>query len=98
MRHNEKAQAQFEFDILRWAVSVALMVINIIVHSVGKAADWIDINIMGIIVGLEILAWIYTRVVFRSRFQYPISLDLMQERWGVWVMIVVRGSFLKREI
>ena len=90
MFHNKLAQNQFLFDIIRWSITIALMVISLILHGLHLNSDVTDIALLGIAVFQEVLLWVISRVFFRRLVKYPIDLELLQSRWGVWVMIVVR--------
>jgi hypothetical protein len=67
------------------------MIAILVLHGVGIASDELDVGVLGAAVVIEVSGWILSRTFFRSWYQYPIDLDLMQVRWGVWVMIVVRS-------
>ena len=71
-----------------------LIIINVGLDAAGHGSDLQDELFMGVIVLVETIGWIFVRSVHRAQFRYPVDLDLMQSRWGIWVMIVVsRWSF-----
>ncbi len=94
IRHNPLAQQQFVFDLARWSLSSVLMVATILCHLLDVGSDILDISILFVAMVQELVTWIASRTLFRHRFTYPIDLDLMQSRWGVWVMIVVSNVSL----
>ena len=51
--------------------------------------EWVGLVILAFAVLQELGLWIFSRMALRHRFFYPIDLELMQDRWGIWVMIVV---------
>jgi hypothetical protein len=66
------------------------MTASIVLNVFHYSSDTINTMILGVAVLQEVAIWIISRGFFRSRFRYPIDLDLLQGRWGIWVMIVVR--------
>jgi low temperature requirement protein LtrA len=89
MFHNEKAYLQFNVDILRWAVTCMLMIALLVLHGKEESNDLMDNVIIGSAMLIELIGWVLSRLLLRKRFTYPIDLELMQTRWGIWVMIVV---------
>ena len=86
---NIRGQKQFIFDLTRFVVSSLIMIVSIALNISGHASDKIETALLGVLVIQELLIWVGSRLFFRSRFTYPIDLELMQSRWGNWVMIVV---------
>ena len=95
--HNDRAQHQFVFDLTRFNISALIMIISIVINTTGHASDALETILLAALAGQELIIWIVSRIFFRARFSYPIDLDLMQSRWGTWVMIVVR-SMLEHSI
>jgi hypothetical protein len=95
MYHFPLARLQFLFDVIRWSITACLMILSLILHSQGSASDIQDVIILGVAVLIELAVWIISRAIFRSWYKYPIDLDLMQARWGVWVMIVVGEAVIQ---
>ena len=67
------------------------MIISILLNITGHSSDLLETILLTVLAGQELIVWIVPRMFFRARFSYPIDLDLMQSRWGTWVMIVVRA-------
>lgn len=88
------ARKQFMFDIIRWSLTICLMLLRIIMSSYGIASNGIDLIIIGVSVVQETGIWIIARAIFRHFFVYPVDLEALQSRWGVWVMIVVSIFFM----
>jgi hypothetical protein len=90
MKHHKEARQQFKFDIIRWSLSAGLMFALIIVNVTGNGSFEADMGFFGAVVVFELSLWIVSRTMFRHLFKFPVSLETLQARWGVWVMIVVR--------
>jgi hypothetical protein len=96
MYHNPRARKQFEWDFIRWTISLFLMVINLIMHYNGwEQAEWLDFLFILILVVQEVAIWIFSRAYFRKNFEFPFDLELLQTRWGIWVMIVIGESVIQ---
>ena len=87
-RH-KMARDQFKFDLFRWSITGLLMILLLIINSTGNGSDLLNFIIFGIVVVVELAVWLVSRVVYREYFVFPVELDLLQNRWGVWVMIIV---------
>ena len=93
IRHHPQAWIQFRYDLLRWIITCLIMGLIVILHIEGVRSARIDILLLVLFVANEILIWIISRVWFRHHFHFPVNLEALQSRWGVWVMIVVSEMF-----
>lgn len=93
--HHPKAWAQFRYDLLRWAITCLLMALIVILHIYGTRGKTVDGLLLIIYLVNEILIWVVSRVWFRHHFHFPVNLEALQSRWGVWVMIVIGESIIQ---
>ena len=91
------ARRQFQFDLYRWACTCLLMVLMIGLDISGKMTLKIEMGILAMVVFTETMTWIWSRVYYRHYFVIPINLEILQSRWGVWVLTVVSNASLKNE-
>ena len=90
MHFNKNAFQQFSFDMLRWCLSGIAALVNIIAHICGYNNEIYDLLTLIFVITIETIVWLISRVYFRKYFVYPVDLELLQDRLGMWVMIVVR--------
>lgn len=95
MFHNPLATKQFFFDIIRWTISLVITILGIIIHSIKISSEISDFAMLALIIFLETCIWLYSRSMHRKNYTYPIDLELLQSRWGVWVMIVIGESIIQ---
>ena len=91
MYHHASARKQFSFDMVRWSISIFIFSMIIILRGKESSSAFIDLLLIGLAAVIEMSGWIVSRSIYRQYFVIPINLELMQSRWGVWVMIVVRA-------
>ncbi len=70
------------------------MVAFIVLCQLGYSSSFLESVLFSVAACQEVIIWVGSRALYRRRFIYPIDLDLMQSRWGVWVMIVVSGWYV----
>jgi low temperature requirement protein LtrA len=95
MKKHKEARYQFQFDVIRWSLSSLLMVALIVLNSRGYGSGAMDIGFFGAVVVLELMLWITSRIFYRHLFTFPVNLENLQARWGVWVMIVIGESVIQ---
>ena len=95
MYNNKQATEQFIFDIIRWSISSFVVVAGIIVNLITNISDEANIAFQFIVIIVETVAWFLSRSLFRHKYTYPIDLELLQSRWGVWVMIVIGEAIIQ---
>jgi low temperature requirement protein LtrA len=95
MKKHKEARHQFQFDVIRWILSSLLMVALIVLNSQGYGSGAMDIGFFGAVVVLELMLWITSRIFYRHLFTFPVNLENLQARWGVWVMIVIGESVIQ---
>jgi hypothetical protein len=89
MWHHQAARKQFQFDVVRWSITIALMIVLLLANTFNYNSDILDFALFLSVVGVELSSWLISRTLFRQNFVFPVHLDMLQIRWGVWVMIVV---------
>lgn len=89
MYYHTAARKQFQFDVGRWSATSILMIVLIILNSTNYHSDIVDFIFFILVVAIELLTWVISRTMFRKYFVFPVNLEMLQLRWGVWVMIVV---------
>jgi hypothetical protein len=92
---HEMARKQFQFDIFRWVTTSVLMIILLVLNAMGYNSNYIDLIFFVAVVVVELFAWVGSRVLYRHMFKFPVNLDTLQARWGVWVMIVIGESVIQ---
>jgi hypothetical protein len=71
------------------------MAILLIINFCGLGSPLIDLAFFGAVVVSELSIWIMSRTMFRHLFTFPVNLETLQARWGVWVMIVIGESVIQ---
>jgi len=95
MSSNEKASDQFIFDIYRWGFSCCVAISSIVIQLNYYQSQSIDTALQAVIIASETIAWLLSRSLFRYKYTYPIDLELLQIRWGVWIMIVIGEAIIQ---
>lgn len=91
MFHYPKAKEQFIFDIYRWTTSCVL-IICVLISTENQAIMY---YVLLALVVQETLAWLLSRSLFRQRYTFPVDLELLQARWGIWIMIVIGEAIIQ---
>ena len=69
------------------------MIALLVVNAMEYASETLNFAIFIAVVVVELAVWLISRVAYRKFFVFPVELDLLQSRWGVWVMIIVSIFF-----
>jgi hypothetical protein len=71
------------------------MAVLLAINFCGLGSPLIDLAFFGAVVVSELSIWIMSRTMFRHLFTFPVNLETLQARWGVWVMIVIGESVIQ---
>jgi hypothetical protein len=95
MYKHPKARKQFLVDFCKWILTCLLMSGLLIINSTSDSSTTVDLIFFGLVVVVEVSAWLVSRIAFRHWFHFPVNLDTLQTRWGIWVMIVIGESAIQ---
>lgn len=77
MRHHEVARAQFKYDVARWSVTSALLIILICVNVTGHGSGTIQFLFFGLVILQELAVWMISRTLCRYLWIRPLGFSLI---------------------